>query len=177
MALKVISALDTTKTQWYHFKAIIVAGMGLFTDAYDLFCIPHILQLLGRVYYQKDRIFQDKIFNNNDNNFFVRTDMVAALLCFSLLGTVIRQLDAASPCAQTLAFHGAVSSDLAWESKLPPNYHDLLDLVPPQRYENRSKKDIFAILELGLTAMPMFLKSLSIGKPKSPQNFKTLRTP
>ncbi|KAM1030674.1 hypothetical protein ACFX13_035262 [Malus domestica] len=157
MALKVISALDTTKTQWYHFKAIIVAGMGLFTDAYDLFCIPPILQLLGRVYYQKDRIFRDKIFNNNDNNFFVRTDM-----------------DAASPCAQTLAFHGAASSDSAWESKLPPNYHDLLDLVPPQRYEKRSKKDIFAILELGLTTMPMFLKSLSTAKPKSPQNFKTL---
>ncbi|KAM1151789.1 hypothetical protein EV1_034140 [Malus domestica] len=92
MALKVISALDTTKTQWYHFKAIIVTGIGLFTDAYDLFCIPPILQLLGRVYYQKDRIFRDKIFNNNDNNFFVRIDVAAVLLCFSLLGTVIGQL-------------------------------------------------------------------------------------
>ncbi|TQD95357.1 hypothetical protein C1H46_019043 [Malus baccata] len=92
MALKVISALDTAKTQWYHFKAIIVAGMGLFTDAYDLFCISPILRLLGRVYYQKNRIFQDKIFNNNDNNFFIRTDVATALLCFSLLGTVIGQL-------------------------------------------------------------------------------------
>ncbi|TQD87982.1 hypothetical protein C1H46_026480 [Malus baccata] len=28
------------------------------------------------------------------------------------------------------AFRGATSSDSAWESKLPLNYHDLLDLVP-----------------------------------------------
>ncbi|KAM1094219.1 hypothetical protein FF1_009259 [Malus domestica] len=44
------------------------------------------------------------------------------------------------------AFRGAASSDSVWESKLPPNYHDLLDLVPPQRYQNLSKKDIFAML-------------------------------
>ncbi|KAM1456506.1 hypothetical protein ACFX13_034645 [Malus domestica] len=75
------------------------------------------------------------------------------------------------------AFRGAASSDSAWESKLPLNYHDLLDLVPLQRYQNCSKKDIFAILELGRTAIPMFLKSLSTAKPKPPRNFKTLRTP
>ena len=34
--LKVLSALDAAKTQWYHFTAIVVAGMGFFTDAYDL---------------------------------------------------------------------------------------------------------------------------------------------
>ncbi|KAL0440447.1 UNVERIFIED_CONTAM: putative inorganic phosphate transporter 1-10 [Sesamum latifolium] len=51
MALKVLSALDSAKTQYYHFKAIVVAGMGLFTDAYDLFCIPPIMKLLGRIYY------------------------------------------------------------------------------------------------------------------------------
>jgi hypothetical protein len=39
MALRVLSAIDTTKTQLYHFKAIGIAGMGLYTDAYDLFCI------------------------------------------------------------------------------------------------------------------------------------------
>ncbi|KAL0315187.1 UNVERIFIED_CONTAM: putative inorganic phosphate transporter 1-10 [Sesamum calycinum] len=51
MAPKVLSALDSAKTQYYHFKAIVVAGMGLFTDAYDLFCIPPIMKLLGRIYY------------------------------------------------------------------------------------------------------------------------------
>lgn len=44
------------------------------------------------------------------------------------------------------AFRGAASSDSVWESKLPPNYQDLLDLMPPERYHNLSKKDIFALL-------------------------------
>uniref|UniRef100_A0A7N0U9Z6 F-box domain-containing protein n=1 Tax=Kalanchoe fedtschenkoi TaxID=63787 RepID=A0A7N0U9Z6_KALFE len=44
------------------------------------------------------------------------------------------------------AFRGAASSDAVWETKLPPNYLDLLRLIPPHRYRNLSKKDIFALL-------------------------------
>ncbi|KAG0553611.1 hypothetical protein KC19_12G025300 [Ceratodon purpureus] len=50
--LEVLTALDKAKTQWYHFTAIIIAGMGFFTDAYDLFSIPVVTNLLGRIYYQ-----------------------------------------------------------------------------------------------------------------------------
>ncbi|KAH7577668.1 hypothetical protein ACOSP7_001350 [Xanthoceras sorbifolium] len=49
--LQVLSALDSAKTQYYHFTAIIIAGMGFFTDAYDLFCISVVTKLLGRIYY------------------------------------------------------------------------------------------------------------------------------
>ncbi|CAL4912605.1 unnamed protein product [Urochloa decumbens] len=49
--LQVLTALDAAKTQWYHFTAIVVAGMGFFTDAYDLFCISLVTKLLGRIYY------------------------------------------------------------------------------------------------------------------------------
>ncbi|XP_020222935.1 inorganic phosphate transporter 1-4 [Cajanus cajan] len=49
--LQVLNALDSAKTQWYHFTAIVVAGMGFFTDAYDLFCISLVTKLLGRIYY------------------------------------------------------------------------------------------------------------------------------
>ena len=49
--LGVLSALDLAKTQWYHFTAIVIAGMGFFTDAYDLFCISLVTKLLGRIYY------------------------------------------------------------------------------------------------------------------------------
>ncbi|XP_020694333.2 inorganic phosphate transporter 1-4-like, partial [Dendrobium catenatum] len=52
--LQVLSALDAAKTQWYHFTAIVVAGMGFFTDAYDLFCISLVTKLLGRIYYHVD---------------------------------------------------------------------------------------------------------------------------
>ncbi|KAL3532030.1 hypothetical protein ACH5RR_005551 [Cinchona calisaya] len=44
------------------------------------------------------------------------------------------------------AFRGAASSDAVWEAKLPPNYPQLLEFFPPQRYQNLSKKDIFALL-------------------------------
>lgn len=52
--LGVLSALDVAKTQWYHFTAIIIAGMGFFTDAYDLFSISLVTKLLGRIYYHVD---------------------------------------------------------------------------------------------------------------------------
>ncbi|KAL3726985.1 hypothetical protein ACJRO7_031825 [Eucalyptus globulus] len=51
--LGVLNALDVAKTQWYHFTAIVIAGMGFFTDAYDLFCISIVTKLLGRIYYTK----------------------------------------------------------------------------------------------------------------------------
>ncbi|KAF8009805.1 hypothetical protein BT93_J0716 [Corymbia citriodora subsp. variegata] len=47
----IFSELDNARTQLYHFKAIVIAGMGFFTDAYDLFCTTAIIKLLGRLYY------------------------------------------------------------------------------------------------------------------------------
>ncbi|OAY32633.1 inorganic phosphate transporter 1-4 [Manihot esculenta] len=52
--LQVLNALDVAKTQWYHFTAIVIAGMGFFTDAYDLFSISLVTKLLGRIYYHVD---------------------------------------------------------------------------------------------------------------------------
>ncbi|KAJ4973956.1 hypothetical protein NE237_007130 [Protea cynaroides] len=49
--LQVLSALDAAKTQWYHFTAIVIAGMGFFTDSYDLFSISLVTKLIGRLYY------------------------------------------------------------------------------------------------------------------------------
>lgn len=49
--LQVLDALDGAKMQLYHFKAIVIAGMGFFTDAYDLFSISLVTKLLGRIYY------------------------------------------------------------------------------------------------------------------------------
>ncbi|XP_062076111.1 low affinity inorganic phosphate transporter 4-like [Humulus lupulus] len=51
MAIAVLDALDNARTQWYHVTAIVIAGMGFFTDAYDLFCISAVSKLLGRLYY------------------------------------------------------------------------------------------------------------------------------
>ncbi|KAG6507357.1 hypothetical protein ZIOFF_032699 [Zingiber officinale] len=50
-SIAVLNALDSARTQWYHITAIVIAGMGFFTDAYDLFCITTISKLLGRLYF------------------------------------------------------------------------------------------------------------------------------
>ncbi|KAF3778404.1 Inorganic phosphate transporter 1-1 [Nymphaea thermarum] len=50
--LQVLKALDVAKTQLYHFTAIVIAGMGFFTDAYDLFSVSVVTKLLGRIYYE-----------------------------------------------------------------------------------------------------------------------------
>ncbi|GLJ22744.1 hypothetical protein SUGI_0428470 [Cryptomeria japonica] len=51
MELKVLSHLDAARIQLYHFRSIIVAGMGFLTDVYNVFCVPPITNLLGRLNY------------------------------------------------------------------------------------------------------------------------------
>ncbi|KAJ6731220.1 INORGANIC PHOSPHATE TRANSPORTER 1-9-RELATED [Salix viminalis] len=91
MALKVLHALDAAKIQYYHFQAIIIAGMGLFTDAYDLFCIPPIMKLLGRVYYEGSPAH---------DRYQIPRVVLATMLGTALLGTVIAPSGAASPSAE-----------------------------------------------------------------------------
>ena len=86
MALKVLLALDTAKTQLYHNKAIIIAGMGLFTDAYDFFYILPIMGLIRRVYYENE--------SDHDSNkkYEVPPNFTSTMLAIALLGTAIGQL-------------------------------------------------------------------------------------
>nr|XP_043612668.1 low affinity inorganic phosphate transporter 4-like [Erigeron canadensis] len=80
--LSVLQALDSAKTQWYHAKAIVIAGMGFFTDAYDLFVISTVTKLLGRLYYQSDGKHPAKLPTNVNN----------AVIGVALVGTLLGQL-------------------------------------------------------------------------------------
>ncbi|KAL6962130.1 Low affinity inorganic phosphate transporter 1 [Sarracenia purpurea var. burkii] len=51
---QILRVLDDSKTRWYHVKAVVIAGLGFFTDAYDLFCISLVTKLLGRIYFHTD---------------------------------------------------------------------------------------------------------------------------
>ncbi|XP_050217624.1 low affinity inorganic phosphate transporter 1-like [Mercurialis annua] len=51
---EILNKLDDAKTQLYHLKAVIISGMGFFTDAYDLFCISLVTKLLGRIYFHEE---------------------------------------------------------------------------------------------------------------------------
>lgn len=53
--------------------------MGIFTDAYDLFCIPLITRLLAHIYYAS-------------HNYKIPHPVEASMLAVALLGTVIGQL-------------------------------------------------------------------------------------
>jgi len=43
---RILTALDSARVQRFHFRTIAVAGMGFFTDAYDLFVISLVLPIL-----------------------------------------------------------------------------------------------------------------------------------
>lgn len=80
---EVLGALDKAKTQWYHFTTIIIAGMGFFTDAYDLFCIATVTRLLGRLYYY------DPLTNSPG---VLPANVSAAVNGVALCGTLVGQL-------------------------------------------------------------------------------------
>ncbi|KAJ0987112.1 hypothetical protein J5N97_005468 [Dioscorea zingiberensis] len=84
MPLKVLTALDHAKTQWFHFKAIVIAGMGTFTDAYDLFCIIPVSKLIGRIYYSDE---YDK-----SHGGMMPQAIVSTMAVIALVGMVIGQL-------------------------------------------------------------------------------------
>ncbi|XP_042753235.1 low affinity inorganic phosphate transporter 4-like [Lactuca sativa] len=81
--LSVLEALDTARTQWYHVKAIVIAGMGFFTDAYDLFCISTVSKLLGRLYFSDGNSTDPGKLPTNINN---------AVTGVALIGTLAGQL-------------------------------------------------------------------------------------
>ncbi|CAD6261311.1 unnamed protein product [Miscanthus lutarioriparius] len=81
--IRVLDALDAAKTQWYHFTAVVISGMGFFTDAYDLFCISLVTDLLGRIYYHNTA---------SDDPGSLPKRAAAAVKGIALLGTMFGQL-------------------------------------------------------------------------------------
>ncbi|KAK4489648.1 hypothetical protein RD792_005460, partial [Penstemon davidsonii] len=87
--ISVLNALDNARTQWYHVTAIIIAGMGFFTDAYDLFCISTVSKLLGRLYYYNPSTGKPGKLPHSINNLVIGVALVGTLtgqLVFGFLG-------------------------------------------------------------------------------------------
>jgi MFS transporter, PHS family, inorganic phosphate transporter len=38
--------LDNAQLSWFHLKAVLIAGVGFFTDAYDIFVISQALPMM-----------------------------------------------------------------------------------------------------------------------------------
>ncbi|EFW98750.1 phosphate/H+ symporter [Grosmannia clavigera kw1407] len=46
-----LAEVDKAPFGWYHVRAIVVAGVGFFTDSYDIFCASLLTTMLGIVYF------------------------------------------------------------------------------------------------------------------------------
>ncbi|CAO2204237.1 unnamed protein product [Urochloa humidicola] len=88
--LAVLDALDSARTQMYHMKAIVIAGMGFFTDAYDLFCISTVSKLLGRLYYPDHNIDFSNAKNSKPGTLPVSVNNM--VIGVALVGTLMGQL-------------------------------------------------------------------------------------
>lgn len=51
-----LAEIDKAPFGWYHIRAIVVAGIGFFTDAYDIFAINLVTVMIGVVYFDKGAI-------------------------------------------------------------------------------------------------------------------------
>ena len=77
-----LAEIDKAPFGWYHVRAITVAGIGFFTDAYDIFAINLASAMLGVVFWQDSAIEPGHIPSSSDTAIKVATSG----------GTVIGQL-------------------------------------------------------------------------------------
>ncbi|KAJ4817766.1 phosphate transporter 1 [Rhynchospora pubera] len=82
MDIPFMVAVDRAALQLYHYVAIGIAGMGLFTDAYSLFSIIPVIYLIGRIYYNP----------HEGEPGTVPIALTAAVVASALAGTVVGQL-------------------------------------------------------------------------------------
>ena len=47
-----LAEVDKAPFGWYHVRAVLVAGIGFFTDSYDIFSVSMLTIMLGIVYFQ-----------------------------------------------------------------------------------------------------------------------------
>jgi len=77
-----LAEIDKAPFGWYHVRAIVVAGIGFFTDAYDIFAIGLVTNMLGVVYWQDAKSKPGSIPTSSDT----------AIKAATSGGTVIGQL-------------------------------------------------------------------------------------
>lgn len=74
-----LAEIDKAPFGWYHVRACVVAGVGFFTDSYDIFCVSMLTIMLGIVYF-------------NDSKGKMPTSSDSAIKLSTSAGTVVGQL-------------------------------------------------------------------------------------
>ncbi|KAL6357085.1 hypothetical protein LRP88_10703 [Fusarium phalaenopsidis] len=82
-----LAEIDKAPFGWYHVRACVVAGVGFFTDSYDIFCVSMLTIMLGIVYYPG----KGKLSTPNDNAIKLSTSAgtVIGQLGFGMLADVV----------------------------------------------------------------------------------------
>ncbi|KAG0341160.1 Inorganic phosphate transporter pho84 [Podila humilis] len=83
--LDTLAIIDNAEFGWFHVRACMVAGVGFFTDAYDLFAINLVSPMLGYVYFT--RTLQDGTITHA-----VPHDIDLALKVSASIGTFFGQI-------------------------------------------------------------------------------------
>jgi MFS transporter, PHS family, inorganic phosphate transporter len=73
----------------YHVRAVVVAGIGFFTDSYDIFAINLVTATLGMVYWQGPPIQGSNMGGNNGN---LPQNVTTAIKAATSGGAVVGQL-------------------------------------------------------------------------------------
>ncbi|KAI9707041.1 MAG: Inorganic phosphate transporter pho84 [Candelina mexicana] len=86
-----LAEIDKAPFGWYHVRAIVVAGVGFFTDAYDIFAINLVTSMLGVVYWHDAKTKTGTIPANADTAIKVATSggTVIGQLGFGYLADVV----------------------------------------------------------------------------------------
>lgn len=50
-----LAEIDKAPFGWYHIRACVVAGVGFFTDSYDIFAVSLLSTMVGIVYFNKNK--------------------------------------------------------------------------------------------------------------------------
>ncbi|KAI4116550.1 MAG: hypothetical protein LQ338_007693, partial [Usnochroma carphineum] len=86
-----LAEIDKAPFGWYHVRAVVVAGIGFFTDAYDIFAINLVTSMLGVVYWQSAKSKPGTIPTNSDTAIKVATSggTVLGQVGFGILADVV----------------------------------------------------------------------------------------
>ena len=90
-----LAEIDKAPFGWYHVRAIVVAGVGFFTDSYDIFAVSLLTFMLGIVYYPGTGTMP----TNSDSAIKLATSAgtVIGQLGFGALADIVRNSGPATP--------------------------------------------------------------------------------
>ncbi len=113
-----LAEIDKAPFGWYHVRAIVVAGVGFFTDSYDIFAVSLLTTMLGIVYY-----------SGSGYKGIMPTSSDSAIKLSTSAGTVIGQLT-----------FGALA-DIVGSGPQPCSKHSLTQLLGRAQAHVRSGAD------------------------------------